>query len=93
MLYCYNCHAQSHYDIVEKPPHHQAICRGCGKYIKNLPHDEPKFYVGKYKGIEIRTIDDKGYLTWARDNMNRLSESTLIAIERRLSELNSPLLK
>lgn len=93
MLYCYNCQSDSLYDIVEKPPHHQAICRTCGKYIKNLPYDDPKFYVGKYKGIAIKDIDDKGYLVWARDNMTALSERLFVAIENRIAELNSPLLK
>lgn len=93
MLYCYNCQKDSLYDIVEKPPHHQAICRACGKYIKNLPHDEPRFYVGKYKGQAIKDLDDLGYLRWARDNMSTLSERLFIAIENRITELNSPLLK
>ena len=29
----------------------------------------PQFYVGKYKGIPIKEIEDLGYLNWAYKNM------------------------
>lgn len=93
MLYCRNCQTQTLYDIVEKGVHHQAICRLCGSYIKNLPHDNPRFYVGKYKGKAISDIDDLSYLKWARDNMSTISSRVFEAIELRIQELNNPLLK
>jgi len=46
-------------------------------------------YVGKYKGIEIERIDDKGYLQWAHDNMQSLNNRQREAIKNRIYELNN----
>lgn len=64
-----------------------ARCPKCNTFIKNIPYEKPKFYIGKYKNKHIDEVDDLGYLKWALDNMNRLNTRTKDAIKGRISQL------
>ncbi|WP_347275413.1 hypothetical protein [Candidatus Kuenenia sp.] len=50
--------------------HKKAICSGCKKFIKFLPHSIPALYFGKYKGKTIAEIarKDPSYLQWMDSN-------------------------
>ncbi len=63
-----------------------AYCNGCNSFIKNIPYDQPKLYVGKYKGIPIDAIEDLDYLKWANENL-RLSSYVGTAVKSRISQL------
>jgi len=46
--------------------HLKAICAACGKFIKFIPHDSPKFYFGRYRGETVIEViaKDPSYLRW-----------------------------
>lgn len=81
---CKNCGSVNDYRTERKSNNDVAYCNGCGKYIKNIPRNEPMFYVGKYKNIPISAIEDMGYLKWALKEM-RLTANIRSAIEKRIS--------
>ena len=42
-----------------------AWCNGCDSFIKNIPYAKKQImYFGKYKGMEISSINERGYLEW-----------------------------
>lgn len=90
-LVCRKCGLIDSYTTEQKQNNLVAHC-SCGAFIKNIPTDPPKFYFGKYKGLEIERIDDVGYLEWARDNMNALNRRTYDAIVSRINSIKSLLL-
>jgi hypothetical protein len=83
---CKNCGLVNDYSTELKSGQNVATCNGCGKYIKSIPYSEPQLYVGKYKGIPISKITDKGYLTWALKEL-RLSPHVREAIENHIKTL------
>jgi hypothetical protein len=80
------CGAVNNYRTESKANNIVAYCNKCGAYIKNLPYDVPKFYVGKYKGIPIDEIEDIPYLKWAVETL-RLTSSVKMAVLSRISQL------
>jgi len=46
--------------------HIKASCTPCGRFIKFLPHDLPRFYFGKHKGKNVTEVasNDPSYLDW-----------------------------
>jgi hypothetical protein len=63
-----------------------ARCNECDVFIKNIPYDKPRFYVGKYKGKSIDEIADINYLQWAEKKMT-LNTRTKDAIRHRISQI------
>lgn len=49
--------------------HQKAVCIGCNKFLKFLPHGVPTLYFGKYKGSTIAEVakTDPNYLKWLSD--------------------------
>jgi hypothetical protein len=89
MIVCKQCGCIDNFRTEKKANNTCAFCNDCGSFIKNIPTEAPKMYVGKYKGIEIERIDDKGYLQWAHDNMQSLNNRQREAIKNRIYELNN----
>lgn len=88
MIVCKNCGSVDDYKVTENGPHRTAWCNGCNSYIKHIPSGEsPKMYMGKYKGQEIRSIDDLSYLVWVSETFN-FKGNTMKAIHDRINELN-----
>lgn len=85
-LKCPKCSSTEYYTEV-KANNNVARCMKCDTFIKNVPYDEPKFYVGKYKGQKIGNIDDMSYLKWAEQNMNNLKPAIKTAIHNRIVQL------
>lgn len=83
---CSKCQSVNNYRTEEKSTNKVAYCNNCGAYIKNLPYDVPKLYVGRYKGIPIDTIEDLDYLKWALGTL-RLTSSVRMAVSSRISHL------
>lgn len=63
-IVCQHCGSTNNYRTELKSGHLVAHCNSCQKFIKNIPHQEPKMYFGKYKGRLIKDIPDLGYLEW-----------------------------
>lgn len=85
-IVCNKCGLVNDYHTIKKANNQVAYCNGCGSYIKNIPHDVPKLYVGKYKGIPINQIEDLQYLKWAESTL-RLTSSVKAAVLSRISNL------
>ena len=82
---CNQCGLVNDYQVKQNGPHITAYCSNCGNYIKNLPQLlEPKMYVGKYKGWNIKDIQDRQYLEWALINIDRLKENQRKAIREQI---------
>lgn len=89
MLTCKNCGSIDDYSTEQKSNNLVATCNSCGKFIKNIAHEKPKFYVGKYKGIDIESIEDLSYLQWAHDNMSSLNNRSKTAVKDRINHLSN----
>ena len=65
--------------------HLRGSCPSCNRWIKWVPWDEPRLYVGKYANLSISTIAqrDPQYLQWALKTL-RLSHATRTAIQEAL---------
>lgn len=87
MITCTSCGSIDDFTTEQKSNNLVATCNSCGKFIKNIPTDKPKFYVGKYKGQVIESIDDINYLQWAHDNMSSLNGRAKIAVKDRINSL------
>lgn len=85
-IVCNKCGSVNDYRTIQKANNKVAYCNGCDAYIKNIPHDVPKLYVGKYKGIPIDTIEDLSYLQWALKTLT-LTNSVSMAVSSRISHL------
>jgi len=85
-IVCNKCGLVNDYRTIQKSNNKVAYCNGCDSYIKNIPHDVPKLYVGKYKGIPIDTIEDLNYLQWALKTLT-LTNSVRMAVSSRISHL------
>lgn len=83
---CQNCGLKDDYRIEEKSTNKCAYCNGCDKYIKNIPYEVPKLYVGKYKGYPIDKIEDLQYLKWAVDTL-KITNTVKAAINSQISHL------
>jgi len=46
--------------------HIKALCGRCGRFLKFISHDSPKFYFGRYKGETVVEVmaKDPSYLKW-----------------------------
>ena len=84
---CLKCGSVDNYRVEVKSVHHVAYCNSCDSFIKNIPYDLPKLYVGKYKGVPINQIMDADYLKWANLNMNSLNERQRKAIDEQIQIL------
>ena len=83
-IICPKCGAIDLFYTEVKSNNNVARCSNCDAFIKNLPYEQPKFYVGKYKGKLISEIEDMSYLKWALKEM-KLSKSMRDAISNRIS--------
>lgn len=90
-LECRKCGAVNSTNIVEKKfhggTHHAAYCADCGAFIKNIPHDSPRFYFGKYKGKSIEEVSDLWYLEWFYKDVKNASPHIKNAIAERIEFL------
>lgn len=84
---CKSCGCIDSYRTEKKANNLCAFCNDCGAFIKNLPTDVPRMYVGKYKDKPIKDIDDLPYLKWAYDNMSSLGGRQKEAIKDRIYQL------
>jgi len=80
---CKNCGVIDDYITIMKNGQNVATCNGCQKFIKNMPYQIPKFYIGKYKGQTISSCADLNYLKWFILNTNPKSTQK-IAVESRI---------
>jgi hypothetical protein len=85
-IVCNKCGLVNDYRTEKKSNNLVAYCNGCDAYIKNIPQDVPKLYVGKYKGIPISDIEDLSYLKWAVGTLH-LTSSVKMAVLSRISSL------
>lgn len=85
-IVCTKCGSINDYRTVQKSNNLVAYCNGCGSFIKNIPHDKPRLYVGKFKGIAIEEIQDLKYLQWAFNTL-ALSAKQKTAITDRIHDL------
>jgi uncharacterized protein (DUF3820 family) len=65
---CKKCGLIDDYSVTEKSGHKMAYCNGCNSFIKNIAHQPPYFYFGKYKGTRIDECWDIDYLGWCMKN-------------------------
>lgn len=84
MITCTHCGSIDDFTTEQKSNNLVATCNCCGKFIKNIPTDKPKFYVGKYKNKNIEDVDDISYLQWAYDNMSSLNGRSKEAVKNRI---------
>lgn len=84
---CKKCNSVNDYTTQLKANNNVAYCNQCGSYIKNIPHAEPTFYVGKYKDRKISEIDDLNYLQWAHKEM-KLSSNIREAVQKQIDKLS-----
>lgn len=87
-LICPKCGPTTNYYTELKSNNNVARCLDCDSFIKNIPHSEPTFYVGRYKGKKIAEIEDMSYLKWALKEM-KLSANMRNAIEKRISQFEN----
>lgn len=87
-IICNKCGLVNDYRTERKANNDVAYCNGCDSYIKNIPRDVPKLYIGKYKDIPISEIENMGYLKWALKEL-RLTGTVKAAIEKRISEFEN----
>lgn len=87
-IVCTHCGLINDFRVERKANNDVAYCNGCDRYIKNIPHSEPAFYIGKYKGTPIKDIEDMGYLKWALKEM-KLTANMRTAIQKRISEFEN----
>lgn len=83
---CGKCQSVNDYNVVEKANNKVAYCNKCEAYIKNIPYDTPKLYVGKYKGKPITEIEDLQYLKWAFGALT-LTATARNALNKQISHL------
>lgn len=88
-LKCNSCGAIDQYYTTLVSNNNVARCKVCDAFIKNIPYDKPKMYVGKYKNQLIENIEDMGYLKWALANMTTLTKSQRDAIENRINQFEN----
>jgi phage FluMu protein Com len=81
---CQRCQTTNEFYIEESGPHLKAMCNHCNRYIKFVSKEEPKLYVGKYKGVPIKDIEDMGYLKWALTTL-KINATVITAIQNRIS--------
>jgi hypothetical protein len=86
-IVCKHCGLVNDYKTRQNGKHLEAICNGCDKHIKFLPQAEPMLYIGKYKGIPIKDIEDLNYLQWVVGTL-RMSESVRDAVQARIRQLS-----
>lgn len=80
------CGAINDFTVKINSNNHTAYCNRCGAYIKNIPHDVPKLYIGKYRGKPISEIDDLPYLEWAFKTLT-LTESIRQSVADQINRL------
>ena len=85
---CKSCGAVNDYRTEKRGNNLCAWCKSCGEFIKNIPWDEPKFWVGKYKGMKISDCTDISYLKWAAKEMN-VNQRTKDTILNRINFLEN----
>ncbi len=91
-IVCKHCATVNDYSTEEKTfsngtTHIQANCNNCGKYIQYLPqHKEAILYFGKYKGKEVKDVDDKGYLEWLIEK-KVVHGSVKVAVDKQIEKL------
>lgn len=83
------CGAINNYRVDVKAHNHVATCNVCNSFIKNLPHDKPRFYVGEHKGKAIEDVGDLKYLRWAMTNCPWLKERQKQAISERIKQIEN----
>lgn len=64
-LVCKKCGLVNDYRTEQKAHNKTAWCNGCDSFIKNIQYsDKQIMYFGKYKGLEISSINEVSYLEW-----------------------------
>jgi len=67
---CHSCHAteiSKKYIPLSNAGHHiKATCAACGRFLKFLAHDSPRFYFGRHREETVTEIASKdlSYLQW-----------------------------
>lgn len=86
---CKQCRTVDDYRTEVKSNNTTAYCNSCGAFIKNIPTDVPRMYIGKFKGLAITEINDLDYLIWAHDNMRALNKRQKDAVKDRIYNLQN----
>lgn len=87
LITCRKCGLVDSFYIIEKANHQMAYCSRCRAFIKHIPHSDPKFYFGKYKGHLVAAIEDLKYLEWALANI-KMAEAMRDAVRERINTLH-----
>jgi len=87
-LECHKCNSVNDYNVTEKNGQSVCRCNKCNTYLGSKPKTGDVLSVimpfGKYKGILVQDIDDKGYLEWVMDNVkisNTLGQSIQLRLD------------
>ncbi len=70
-IFCPHCHSEKiktqQIPLPNGGHHIKATCANCGRFIKFLPQDTPRFHFGRYRGLTVSEIavKDFSYLRWA----------------------------
>lgn len=88
MITCKNCGSVDDYRVEQKSNNRVATCNHCDRYIKNIPHDKARIYIGKYKGKAVDEIDDLPYLNWLFDNV-KLNAHVAHAVGEQIRKLEN----
>jgi hypothetical protein len=83
-LICPKCGHNEHYTEL-KSNQNVARCLKCDAFIKNIPYEQPKLYVGKYKGKLISEIEDVEYLKWALKTLT-LGAAVRTAVQKQIDK-------
>ena len=69
-VFCPNCKSEKirteRIPLANGGHHIKASCASCGRFIKFLPHDSPRFYFGKHCGKTVIEVaaNEPSYLEW-----------------------------
>jgi len=67
---CPKCHtteiSKKNIPLANGGHHIKATCASCGRFLKFLAHDSPRFYFGRHRGETVAEVasKDPNYLKW-----------------------------
>jgi len=86
-LVCKKCGSLDYHKEI-KGVHLGAYCDHCGEWITWIAQEKPKFHFGKYKGHEVESVSDIGYLEWLLKEL-KLTANMKKAIQERINHIKN----